>query len=330
MREFARARLSISEARRGVFQRDLLAVRDWLGTTAVSHSPNRRILKDLVDSGIGRLALTDGAIAQLPDTYRAAREAYRSGAFAVAADSPATSVLDTDLYDPDGQWVCLGNADGSPVARTHADFFHGRSVFHVFLSVPGGRSSGVALLTRLRRDFGHLSIADFHRIFSGEPQDPSRAKVPAGTELALVRRAVLVNNSGRRVVTQLVESIHVQRYGEHRASARLELSRKALFGGGNRGLKLLTLADRRQSTFILHRGDPFEALTSRAPSRTDSYLGDGALEGCPACHEGADLLSILSLSRFRFGSMSSRVPTLIQSTPIFETLAQVKLDHKTK
>ena len=308
--------------RLAAFQRDLLAVRDWLGIEAISYSANRSMLKDVVERAIARLALTEDEISRLPDNYAAARRQLRSRMSRVQ-DSPERSVFEADLYDPNGDWICVGNVNGSPVARTHAKSFHGRSIFHVFLSVPGGRSAGRALLARMRSDFVSMTVADLHRVLVGSAHGQALPTLPTGTKLALVRRAVLVNKLGRRASTRLVEGIQVMTYGERRSSARIELSRTALFAHSDGGLVVLAPSDRRQTTFILHGGDPFERPASRDATQTSSYLGPGALEGCTACHEGPDLLSLLSVSRFRFGAAMEPVPALVESAPALETLGQM-------
>ena len=147
-------------AKRGVLQRDLWAASDWtirmgnLGAGAGKDAAmNERVrrLQSRLAAVCKRLALSREQIAALPDNY-AATVAARKFAPAFDPANPDTPFLPPDIFDQDGPWVCLGNANERPLASQHVDGSDGRSAFFAFLRLPGGRAATVAYLDKIKAD----------------------------------------------------------------------------------------------------------------------------------------------------------------------------------
>src|SRR5262249_896459 len=127
---------------------------------------------------------------------------------------PDQPYLPPDLFSVDGPWVCVGRTDritGPEHLREDRDHRFNNSTFLVFLRLPGGRPATAEYLKRL-------------------PQ------FPKGTEVALVRRAVLIDTSHRVVASPLTESVQL-RVGD--VPAEFRLSRVQLFAGRAGGLRPL-------------------------------------------------------------------------------------------
>src|SRR5262249_26602808 len=144
-------RLVRDPLKRAVLQHDLWAVFDWTAYPyrhrygAEGHPAARRAVPRQLGAAIRRRARPRSALPALPDNYAAA---VKSKAFAAQDDPehPGTPSLPADLFDAEGPWVCVGGPlDGpAPVAPAHTRFFSGRSVFLVFLRLPGGRKATLA------------------------------------------------------------------------------------------------------------------------------------------------------------------------------------------
>lgn len=141
-------RLVTNPLKRALFQRDLLAVYDWLSSPCCEPTPGRTELQTRVAEIIRRLALSEDEIQKLPDNYESAIRAHAFAANYDPAD-PRQPFLPADFFDLNG-WVCLGEQHGQPVASDHLKFFGGRSIFLVFFQVPGGRANTLEYLAKLR------------------------------------------------------------------------------------------------------------------------------------------------------------------------------------
>src|SRR5579872_1819279 len=123
---------------RAILQRDLWAIFDWCALRAEEHPTESRELQARLAEIMKRVALAPEEVQALPDNYSAA---VRARTFAARYDAAQREVpfLPPDLFDPKGPWVCVGLPPGDPVAIGHTAFASGRSVFLVFLNLPGGR-----------------------------------------------------------------------------------------------------------------------------------------------------------------------------------------------
>jgi hypothetical protein len=104
-------------------------------------------------------------------------------------------------------------------APAHVQFTNGRSLFLVFLHLPGGREATKAYLANLSKT--------------------KSEQFPEGTQLALVRRMLLLDASGNLCVSPLTEEVQfrVFRHLDAVDSYEFLLSRKDLFAGRHGGLR---------------------------------------------------------------------------------------------
>ena len=151
---------------------------------------------------IQAVALTPEEIQHLPDNYSSLRGTVTNDGLA--------------MPDPRTGWVLLGRDDGDPVAPVHS-FAFPRSVFLVYLKLPPQGPSPATYIEAMRsysRQYPPNSDCMIQPCFP--PQ------FPVGTELALVRRALLIDNAGQPEVSPITESIQVRRYREIPSGARFD------------------------------------------------------------------------------------------------------------
>src|SRR2546425_6842792 len=101
---------------------------------------------------------------------------------------------------------------GAPIALGQMEFFSGRSVFLIFMRLPEGRE---ATLNYLKR------VSDFPKPWLPDPVNPGRVvpnpelpEFPAGTQLALVREMVLIDNQGNLQSTKIIEDLQIRVHRE--------------------------------------------------------------------------------------------------------------------
>jgi hypothetical protein len=223
--------------KRAVLQRDFWLVFNWLARDKDSFDKgsSRERLGVPVSKVIRRLALTPDQIAKLPDNYA---DAVKSGRFAKSYDPKQLDkpYLPPDLFSADGPWVCVGRKDG-PVAKQHLaeTFPFTNSAFLVFLRMPEGRDAALKLLK--------------------EDRD-----LPAGAEVVLMRRALLIASTGEVAATNLTESIQVRVYRKSEQHfEEFRVSRGLLFAGKQGGLVAVGRSERDFKTgFASHPHDQFE------------------------------------------------------------------------
>jgi hypothetical protein len=141
----------------------------------------------------------------------------------------------------------------------------------------------------------------------GEPAlNPELPQFPAGTEVALVRRAILIDDRGKLKATRLVESIQLRHFGEvpgpHAARVardeqdqdvyEFQLSRKKLFAGDAGGLFS------PESDFLFVQ---FQSMGVDAIEQADDLHDSGARElqqlvrnSCSNCHVAPGIFSLRS------------------------------------
>jgi hypothetical protein len=275
--------------KRALLQRDLWMLFSWLqgmhtygGGSGIppeklGESQNR--LGRPLAAALRRLTLSPDQIKKLPDHYAEAVKASR---------------LPADLFAADGPWVCLGHSDG-PVAPEHLrkENTLANSAFLIFLQVPGGRDAARKYLKQATGD------------------------LPAGAEVALVRRALLIAAPADVTPTNLIESIQLRAYGGERglSVSEFRLSRALLLAGKAGGLRAVGDNERDFKTgFGGHNGDPFE----EPPVGQDFRVRQVDVKAeCRGCH-----------SRDRFpGLRAPRPLSEVSVTEAMETAVKWKRDR---
>jgi hypothetical protein len=325
--------------KRAILQRDLWLVFDWVDRVHRSFEDPRlsadvwrasqQRLRPALAAVIGRLALTPDQIKQLPDNYL---DAVASGQFARRFDTeqPDKPYLPPDLFAADSPWVCVGRSDG-PVAPAHLREESGNpftnSVFLVFLKLPGGREAILDYLARLS-SFGEPLLVrseDAGRLDKYLP-NPKVPQFPVGSELALVRRAMLIASPRTIASSTVVESLQLRVYrdvpamtaqtldaalvGGTAANLRahswqsfheFRLSRSLLFAGRAGGLRPVGSDEPDFKTgFGAHPWDEFEARFMG-----QSFKGPTVAikETCFACHSLPGVYSFNSFFNYRLSNL---------------------------
>ncbi len=322
--------------KRAVLQRDLWAVFDWSAhgggyAEPDQVEPQRRALQSRLAEIIRRIALSKDEIAALPDTYAGAIKAQRfPNAF--DPDHPATAYLPADLFDPKGPWINLATPGEGIVAPVHTRDFDARSVFEVFLRLPGGRKAGIDYLSSLNDVQPKILPATAPATSREAPLkytpdlmlNPKIPQFPAGTQLALVRRALLVDRDGELRPTHLIESMQLRFYreiadAEHRTDPKeqaffeFRFSRRALLTDPSSALHALT-KDSKDFEFVKFDTmgiDPLEGDKDRNARYTSS-----AMATCVGCHSQAGVYSFNSFTR-RFGPVTF-MPELTDTSPGYQ------------
>jgi hypothetical protein len=314
-------------SKRAMLQRDLWLVSNWL--SGVEHSSRR--LEAALDKAIYRLALSAQQIANLPDNYSLA-VASRKFADRFNPNQPEAPFLPPDLFRKDGPWVGIGPAEG-PVAPLHlrdeGTNRFGNSVFLIFLKLPGGRQQALDFLRQLAR-LDSLLVPNTdektQRVapFLPHPEFPSW---PKGTEVALVRRALLINSELRIAASPLTESVQIrvitsktpaltndvlQQARSRRPSAEwqtsfeFQLRRVDLFGEVAGGLRDVSRDRDFKTGFNSHPWDEFDRKPTAGQKfleRSQPFANNRA--SCTTCHAFPGSFSFNSVPGFAFG-VSSR------------------------
>ena len=322
-------RLVSDPLKRAVLQRDLWLVASWLLSrpSETTDASAERLLRQLAEI-VHRIALTPAEIDSLPDNYAAA---VASGAYAGSfdPDEPNQSHLPPDLFLPDGPWICVGRTDGPPAPGHRGEpnvlvspgtiqpFTN--SVFFVFLKLPAGRTAALTFLNELVRQrepmFVPTQQEDGNFRFSPNLNLPM---LPIGSELALVRRALLIDVHGRIAASPLTESVQLRvttseevpatfagglAEDPNRADAvEFELRRSDLFSGTSGGLRDVSLERDLNTGFLSGREDEFEVDRSFSPQRPGlppfGVSSSTRRETCFHCHAVSNLYGALSFQRY--------------------------------
>jgi hypothetical protein len=251
--------------KRAFLQRDSWAVFDW--TRSWHRDVPGRNLRTRLATVIRRLALSPEEIKALPDNFAAVAANKKVGGF------PA------DLWDTQGPWVLIGDdTKDTYAARTltpvHESFFGGRSAFLVL--VQAGKS-------RVQ------TIKYFQQLNDGGKSAP--------TQVALVRRMLLIDKEGRIRLTPVTEMVQMR--GE--IEREFKLDRKDFLGGRTRqSIRPVTEADRERPEILF--------MGHNAGDRPEPIL-----KSCFHCHQGGDLNARTQSFSGYAGPMRAR-PRLIEST----------------
>ncbi len=278
--------------KRAMLQRDLWAIFDWLANphTYENYKPigeeAQAMLRRPLAQVIARLALDSQSIEKLPDMYAAA---VASKQFALKYDpaQPQTSFIPPDLFDPEGRWVCVGRNGSDIVVPAHARGFS-RSIFQVFLKLPEGRKAASDYLTALssfKEPFRLQPLPNDDRFL---PRlNPELPQFPAGTQVALVRSAMLIDSGSRLRATRIIESVQLR---DDTGNYEFTLSRALLFGGTAGGLRAVATDERDfPLNFNTTSKDELERIVVRDDFARRRQI---VMKSCVACHRhGASLQS---------------------------------------
>jgi len=267
--------------KRAVLQHDLWFVFDWLAHVIDPRrreNPATRALRIRVSAAMRKLALTRNEIEQLPDTWH---DATRSRVLPPAfnPDKPDQAFLPHDLFDEEGPWVCLTRSGPDRItARLHARQLGARSVFLVFLRFPSpNRDEALDYLQKLNL-FKRPIVLVKNRIgylVSGSQRTPTRRdpvrvnpdvpQFPMGTQVALVRRMMVIDDQGELVPTGIVEMVQTRVYlkvnegaevtwkeSPMQAFHEIRLQRAQLFAKQAGGLAGVTLSEPKYHHFFAH------------------------------------------------------------------------------
>jgi hypothetical protein len=321
-----------------VLQRDLWMFFNWLQSGKEYHFAEPQLSADEVHAArarlqrpltaiIRRLALSSQEIQSLPDNYAAA---VASGNFAKRFDPkhPDRPYLPPESFADDGPWVCVGRSDGITAPQhLREENPYTNSVFLVFVRLPGDRAANVAHLTQLFSFDQPFLIHDPERADDGSfplIPNPALPQFPKGTELALVRRALLINSSHRIVASPIAESVQLRiLFGDPRARTKnvldndirattrrgsawqafheVRLSRIQLLAGQGGGLRTIGPGESDFKTgFVAHPYDEFE----RSRTSGQQFPGRSLLvirQQCSVCHSLPSIYSFQSLFDLRSG-----------------------------
>ncbi len=293
--------------KKAMLQRDLWATFDWNAFVpddwVRSHTlePPSRELRSRLVAMIGRLALTPEQVARLPDNLAlAAASAVAPTKF--DRQHPEQAFLPADLFDENGAWVLVGT-DSEPAARTHEQSCSGRSAFFVFLNLPAGRAATVEYLKGLN----------------------GARQLPVETQVALVRRTILLDSAGNIMVSPIAESVQLRVYLEipatsaaHAVSGRQAviewtLDRAALLRGKG-GLRAVPKGE-KAFAFLpgIRSSEPFEPQ-NREAHRPEAEMRD-VMSDCTGCHAGAGVDSLLTFAQ-RAGRGADFEPTTVRTESI--------------
>ncbi len=323
--------------KRAIFQHDLWAVFDWAAKpddpddASANLPPARRELCVRLAEVIRRLAVSADELKALPDNYAAA---VGSGRFRVAYDpaQPQQAFL-PDLFQPDGPWVCLSAHLEEPTAIQH---FTGRSRFLVFLRLPGPRAATIEYVEKLRVSGEPPMVtppADSSHPASIKLLNLRLPQFPAGTQAALVRQVILINQAGKLVPTALTDLVEMRGYhavtigrgseymnyingpgSRDQDFFEFRMSRPELFAGRNGGLLAVHTWEREYPTFATHGLDPFESPDARGE-------GGEILKRCLGCHSDSGIHSVESRHQWMKPSQASGNPWDLSAAISWETEA---------
>lgn len=208
---------------RALLQRDLWMVFNWLeGTHRDFAEPNldadaalkaQQQLRHRIVAMIGRLTLSRADIQSLPDNYLAAATSERFS-HRFDAKHPDAPYLPDDMFKDDGPWICIGRTDGATAPQhLREENPYTNSVFSTFIRLPRGRAATTKYVRQLI-DFDPPLLVQNpdtkdRRAFPFVP-NPQLPQFPKGTELALVRRALLIDSSHQVVPWPLTESVQLR------------------------------------------------------------------------------------------------------------------------
>ena len=312
-----------STARRLIFLRDLWPVFDGFHqalvevpfdkeATAKAVSRRDELLRRVAGL-MRRLEFTEDEVRALPNALEVVRD-KKLYPQSFDPSSPSQPFVPVDLLDNSGPWVTYSREQEPSAGGTaHMSFVKYRSLFTLHLRVPDGRDAGVKFLQDWTESEGKMLV-------------------PAGTTLALLRRALVPTRSGTLLVSPFVESLQlIVATPPEDERFKFTLDRPEFLAGGF-GLKPLGKDDPVDMS-------SFESITvpnrlALAPSKTEppseSLIAlryktlreiPSSLKGCVGCHSYRNQL---------FGSSGPLKAAFIQSDPDMVAATIIKKKEATE
>jgi hypothetical protein len=187
--------------------------------------------------------------------------------------------LPPELLQADGPWSPYGDHN-DVTAPEHNRAYSGRSIFLVLLRVPGGRDATLAYLHKYPSRSVNMIGAQF------EP----------GTQVALVKQALLIDDHSEIVPTPITEQVQLRIYQklDNPDAYEFHLARKSLFEGNAGGLFPFSDGELHFSAFRETRTqrpvDPFEhpypeQASMPIPISLPATGNQNLMKSCLSCHQ---------------------------------------------
>jgi hypothetical protein len=334
--------------KRAVLQHDLWAIFDWLADDFAQpaqdgdrYQDERRQLQNRLVQALRQVALTPSQIETLPDNYATAiAAATYPGRY--DQHQRGQRYLPPDLLKSSGPWVMIEDRGEGVAAPAHVAFCRGRSAFFVFLNLPAGREATLAYLKELRGFPNPLMPrpSDGGQVFTGPVLNPSLPQFPAGTQVALLREMLVIDDGGVIKPTPLIESLQLRVYRKiprpaARASAprtgmdsgqdvfEFNLRRRNLFKGTTSGLVAVADQDREYPLFGSHNVDPFETAGGTHGGQVH------IMQRCAACHvppgvDGPGIRSVQTYTRSMAPPAGLHPPDLVDCSRTSQERAAIR------
>ena len=277
--------------KRALLQRDLWHVFDKLAERSVlapddpikDKQAQRRAVQKRLAQVMRRLEQPAAQLRALPDNYAVA---IKSGTFPAKFNPkrPEQPYLPEDLrLDGTGDWVLISRwypQSTGLAAPRHADFVAGKAVVVSLLRLPGGRKPTEDFVARLphRRDDG---------------KQDELPELPNGSQVALVRRMLLVDDRGTLQATPVTEDVQIRIFpkGKEQRFFEFILDRAGLLSGHG-GLR--AIGPDEADYFGFGAGhDQFDPFSEEKPRPERP-----ALSRCIGCHNAEKLWAV---NTFGFG-----------------------------
>lgn len=282
-------------------QRDLWAAFDYAAwypddwVLKSEYEPGAIAIRFRVAKAMAALRLNERELVALPDNYSLAVKS-REYAADYDREHPERPFLPADLFDPKGPWVRFHETSfgAKPMTAKHFDGAGGRAAHIVFLRLPGGRAVTEDYLKNLTPEPPLLEHV----------QRLSAKQFPEGTMVAMVRRALAIDQKTKVRLTPLTELVQIRVYRRipQEAEANFQgdfgeqdvyefiLDRAKLFAG-EPGLQAVGRDDPAEPQFDRSEmSNPFERDNQFAPRMPQ-------LKTCIQCHQGPGIYSLISMER---------------------------------
>ncbi|MGC4006304.1 MAG: hypothetical protein QM811_25565 [Pirellulales bacterium] len=265
--------------RRALARREVRQIFDWTFEGNHDEEAKRETLRRRATAAMRRLALTAEQIAALPANLN----------FPTNVETPP------HVRDAQAGWVTMQLRDDERYAHDHRARFGERSAFVATFRHPAGRVAAEAYFKLLAATEYPPKRADSGIGFFEHRGIP---EFPLGTQVGLLRTAVLIDAGGASVASPLVENLQVRTFlkiddptkQDHMRTEEYALDRASYLRDRTPRLHAVGPEDDEPIVFRSHGDDPFEA-----PERRTLY--PKVLRACADCHRDRGAASLLGFTR---------------------------------